>query len=242
MENRIKYMSWTEFDKRRKETKTVIIPSGAIEVYGPHLPLGSDIIVAEKVAQLVAEKVNAIVGPSVEIGESNALYAFPGTLITKPENLKAIYKDICKSFIKWGFDKIFILNTHLGNTVPLNEILEELRDEYDVKCGSVGWWQYIPSLSKDIFTTPAPHGHASEAGTSVLLHLCPEAVDMSKASTNESLYKDQYPNIIKYLTFDKFTNNGTIGDAKAGSAEKGKIVVERGVNEIVNFIKNVLEK
>jgi len=72
--------------------------------------------------------------------------------------------------------------------------------------------------------------------------LCTEAVDMSKASTNESLYKDQYPNIIKYLTFDKFTNNGTIGDAKAGSAEKGKIVVERGVNEIVNFIKNVLEK
>jgi len=242
MENRIKYMTWMEFDKRRKETKTVIIPSGAIEVYGPHLPLGSDIIVAEKVAQLVAERTNAIVGPSVEIGESNGLYTFPGTLITKPENLKAIYKDICKSFIKWGFDKIFILNAHLGNTVPLSQVLRELQDEYGVKCGSVGWWQYIPKLSKDIFTTPRPHGHASEAGTSVLLYLCPEAVDMSKAPTNESLYKDQYPNIIKYLAFKKFTDNGTIGDAKAGSAEKGKIVVERGVNEIVNFIKNVLEK
>lgn len=241
MENRIKYMKWTEFDKRRKETKTVIIPSGAIEVYGPHLPLGSDIIVAEKIAQLIAEKVNAIVGPSVEIGESHSLYAFPGTLTTKPENLKAIYKDICKSFIKWGFNKIFVLNTHLGNTVPLNQILRELQDEYGVKCASVGWWQYIPNLSEDVFTTSNPHKHASEAGTSVLLYLCPEFVDMSKAPTTTSLYKDQYPNIIKYLTFNKFTNNGTIGDAKSGSAEKGKIVVERGVNEIANFIKDVLK-
>jgi creatinine amidohydrolase len=56
MENRIKNMTWLEFDKRRKETKTVIIPSGAIEVYGPHLPLGSDLIVAEKIAQLVQKK------------------------------------------------------------------------------------------------------------------------------------------------------------------------------------------
>lgn len=242
MENRIKYMTWTEFDKRRKETKTVIIPSGAIEVYGPHLPLGSDIIVAEKVAQLVAEKVNAIVGPSVEIGESAALYAFPGTLVTEPENLKAVYRDICKSFIKWGFDKIFILNTHLGNTVPLNQLLQELQDTYGVKCASIGWWQYIPHLSQDIFTTPAPHGHASEAGTSVLLYLCPEHVDISQAPCNYSLYQDPYPHITKFLSFDKFTSNGTIGDATAGSAEKGKQVVERAVAEIAEFIKNVLEK
>lgn len=242
MENRIKYMTWLEFDKRRKETKTVIIPSGAVEVYGPHLPLGSDLIVAEKIAQMVAEELNAVVGPVVEIGESQALSAFPGTLVAKPENLKEIYRDICESFIKWGFDKIFILNTHLGNTVPLNELLAELQDEYGIKCGSIGWWQYIPSLSKDIFTTSTPHGHASEAGTSVMLYLYPEYVDMDLASSNESLYKDKYPNITKILPFNRYTDNGTIGDAQAGTAEKGKIVVDRAVRELVDFIRDVLEK
>lgn len=58
--NVVKEMSWVEFDERRKETKTVIIPSGAVEVYGPHLPMGSDIIVSKKIAELVAEKTGGL--------------------------------------------------------------------------------------------------------------------------------------------------------------------------------------
>ena len=46
MERRMKYMSWTQFDELRKSTKTVILPSGAFEVYGPHMPLGSDTLVS----------------------------------------------------------------------------------------------------------------------------------------------------------------------------------------------------
>ena len=63
MENRLKNMTCLDFEQRRKQTKTAIIPSGACEVYGPHMPLGSDIIVANKIAELVAEEVGAIVGP-----------------------------------------------------------------------------------------------------------------------------------------------------------------------------------
>ena len=76
-ESRIKFLSWIEFDKKRQETGLVVIPSGAIEVYGPHMPLGTDIIVAEKISQLIAERVPAIVGPSIEVGESKGLSAFP---------------------------------------------------------------------------------------------------------------------------------------------------------------------
>lgn len=68
--NVVRDMSWTEFDQRRKETKTVILPAGAVEVYGPHLPMGSDIIVSRKIAEQVAEKTGALVGPSLEVGQS----------------------------------------------------------------------------------------------------------------------------------------------------------------------------
>jgi len=240
MENRVKYMSWTEFDERRKATKTVIIPSGAVEVYGPHMPLGSDIIVAERLAMLVAERVDAVVGPFLEVGQSNVLYGMPGTIYAKPEHLKAIYRDICESFIKWGFDKIFILNTHLGNTFPLGELLEDLQLEYGVKCGLVGWWQYIASFTKDVFTTPNPHGHASEAGTSVMMYLAPEYVNMEKAVKTEAKIVDKFPNVNKYIPFEKWTDTATIGDPFAATVEKGEITVKRGVEEITNFIKDYL--
>ena len=112
--NYVSQMSWTEFDQRRKETKTVILPAGATEVYGPHLPMGSDIIVSRKIAELVAEKTGALIGPSVEVGQSYDLNAFPGTIATRGHHLKAVYRDICESFIKWGFENIFIINSHIS--------------------------------------------------------------------------------------------------------------------------------
>ena len=241
-ENRIKYMSWVEFDNRRKEADLVIFPSGAIEVYGPHLPLGSDIIVAEKVAQLVSEKVPSIVGPSVEVGDSAALDAFPGTLVTRPESLKAVYEDICRSFIKWGFRHFFFVNTHVGNVAPINQLAESLQNEFGVKCGAIDWWRFVQPLSEDVVETDSPHGHASETGTSVLLHLAEDTVNMSEAKVVEVQYDDQYPDIYKYMSFDSFTPNGTIGDGTMGSAEKGQIIVERAVGQMAEFIEEVLLK
>jgi len=239
-ENRVKYMSWIEFDKRRKQTSLVILPSGAIEVYGPHLPLGSDILVAQRISELVAERITAIVGPCLEVGDSGGLSSFPGTLVVNPDNLKSVYRDICLSFIKWGFKSILFINSHLGNIAPLNQLGEELQGNHGVKCGAVAWWQFLPSVSEGILETKMPHGHASEAGTSVLLYLFPEYVDMKLATKVEPLYEDKYRDIFKYLPFDAYTPNGMIGDATAGSAEKGKRLVERAVDRIVHFTREVL--
>ena len=78
--NWIKLMSTSEFAERKKSCDTVIIPVGATEGYGPHLPMGSDILVAQKISELVAERVNAMIGPSLEVGESYSLSRFPGTM------------------------------------------------------------------------------------------------------------------------------------------------------------------
>lgn len=238
--NVVKEMSWVEFDERRKETKTVIIPSGAVEVYGPHLPMGSDIIVSKKIAELVAEKTGALVGPCLEVGQSFDLNAFPGTIPTRAANLKAVYRDICEAFIKWGFENIFIVNSHVANTQPLNELMDELRQEYGITGALIAFWQYIPTLTKDVWETETPHGHASEAGTSVLLHLAPELVDMEKAVNSPSLIEDPYPNITVYTDFIEYTKTGTLGDATKGNADKGAEAVKRAVEEVSNYIKDCM--
>lgn len=238
--NVVRDMSWTEFDQRRKETKTVILPAGAVEVYGPHLPMGSDIIVSRKIAEQVAEKTGALVGPSLEVGQSYDLNAFPGTIPIKAKHLKAVYRDICEGFIKWGFENIFIVNSHVANTQPFNELMDELRQEYGVTGASIAFWQYIPALTKDLWETTTPHGHASEAGTSVLLHVAPELVEMGKAVNSPSLIEDPYPNITVYTDFIEYTQTGTLGDATKGDATKGAEAVRRAVEEISGYINDCM--
>ena len=70
---KIREMSWTEFDERRRQTNTVIIPTGACEIYGPHLPMGSDGFAAEAVSERVAERTGALIAPMTEIADSGAL-------------------------------------------------------------------------------------------------------------------------------------------------------------------------
>ena len=117
--NWLKKMSWTEFDERRKTCDTVIVPGGAIEVYGPHMPLGSDSIVSAAICELVAQKVNAVIGPMIEVGESASLYQFPGTVRIMPETYAAITRDIMNSMIKWGFKNFMSVSyTHLEDSGP----------------------------------------------------------------------------------------------------------------------------
>jgi creatinine amidohydrolase len=233
-------MSWTVFDQRRRETDLVIIPTGAIEVYGPHLPLGTDTIVAEEISRLVAQKVDAIIGPTIEAGDSTSLNIFPGTLTIKPENFKAYLRDICESFIKWGFRYFLFLNTHLGNVSPINQISEDLQQIYGVKCAQIDWWRFVQPQGEGILTYSGymAHGHASECGTSIMLYLRPELVDTKKIGKTipKNDYYNIFPDIIKYPRLDFITDSGMIGDATAATAEKGKLIVEKCVNRIIQFI------
>ena len=100
--NYMKEMSWTAFVERIKETDLVRLPTGACVVYGPHLPLGSDLLVATKIAEKVATRVNAIIGPALEVGDSSTLDDFPGTITIRPDSYKSYLQDVVNSLVKWG--------------------------------------------------------------------------------------------------------------------------------------------
>ena len=92
MGNKIKELSWKELRKRKEATDTIIIPTGSVEVYGPHLPLGTDGIVAAEIAELVAGKTGALIAPTIELGESSELAAFPETFPMKRKILEDFYQ------------------------------------------------------------------------------------------------------------------------------------------------------
>ncbi|MCM3691934.1 creatininase family protein [Neobacillus niacini] len=232
----LKNMSWVNFQKKKENTNLVIIPTGAFEVYGQHLPLGSDILVAVKISEMVAEKLGAIVGPSMEVGDSSMLDDFPGTITIRPESFKNYLLDILVSLKKWGFKDFLFVNNHLGNVPIIDQLSRDLQRDDSIRCAQIDYWRFVQTVDKGIVETEIPHGHASEAGTSVLQYLYPECVDMDLIVDEHPSISNNFPDIIQYVKYGDLSKSGTIGDATAGTPEKGKQLVDRSVNRIVEFL------
>jgi creatinine amidohydrolase len=229
------HSTWQDIDALRQETDLAVIPLGAVEVYGLHLPNGADGIVAQALARALAERVPAAVAPLIPVGESKALSEFPGTLWVSAESLKAYVGDVAESLIHWGFRRLLFINSHLGNVVPLGQLALDLQDKHGVVCAQVDVWRFIQPLTEDLWESEAPHGHASEAGTSLLLHLVPELVIRERA-VHTPFPDNEFPEFIRYDSYRSKTETGTLGDATLGTAEKGAEAFERAVGRLVEFV------
>mgnify|MGYP001133555256 CR=1 FL=1 len=240
MAKRLREMSWTEFDCFRKACDLVIIPSGAIEEYGPHLPMGSDIIVAEEIAKRVAEATGALIGPSLEVGDSRVLSAFPGTMCVSESNFKGYMYDICESLRKWGFKRFLFITGHAGNLGMIAGICKEYKVTHpDLKLAQIDWWRFASQNTGDAlkYSGYMAHGHASECGTSVMLHLRPELVNMEAAVCHKLDSENQFPDIVQYFSIREKTPSGVIGDATIATKEKGEAVVTLCMDRILEFVE-----
>ena len=239
MKNRIKHLNWTQFKEKKETTNLVIIPTGAIEANGPHLPLGLDTIVAEKLAELVAGKVQAFVGPTLEAGDSSTLDDFPGTLVIRPEHFKLYLEDVCRSLIKWGFKDFLFINGHGRNVPIITQLADTLQRVNGVRCAQIEVWQFIKFQATNMIETQEiGHYHGGEAGTSVMLYLAPELVDTAQWINEPLGDPDPFSDIKQYKKISALTKSSTIGNATLGTTEKGKLLVEMAVERIENFLKS----
>jgi creatinine amidohydrolase len=231
---------WVDFDELRQQTDLLIIPTGAVEVYGQHLPVGTDTIVVTHIARQVGERLNAPVLPTVPVGFSRSLGDFPGTLNISPATLTAYLLDTAASVIAWGSTRrILFINSHRGNIAPLGEVALELQARHGLRCAQVFWWDYVAALVTDIVETGAhANGHASEIGTSIMLHLEPELVVRERiADQTPRGALSAYPDIIQYQGMQARSTTGVVGNPAVASAEKGAEMVKRGVERIVEFVQ-----
>lgn len=242
MKYKIGDMSWTEFDERRKAADTVIIPTGACEVYGPHLPMASDGIVAEALAIKLAERTGALVAPMIGLGDSSMLMDFPGTITLRKSTYEAVMDDLCSCLIGYGFKNLMFINGHAGNVDVISGLARRYQKEHGVHCGQIDWWRFAAANGNDIFELKGymAHGHASECGTSVLLYLRPDLVDMTKALRVEPRtdFNVAFTDVIRYIPFHERTSEGMVGDATIASVEKGKALVEKCVDRIAAFMEH----
>lgn len=230
---------WVDFDALRRETDLAIIPTGAVEVYGQHLPTGTDSIVVTHIARRVGDELGAAVLPTLPVGFSRSLGDFPGTLNISTATLSAYVRESAESVISWGFKRVLFINSHRGNIGPIGEVALDLQARLNVRCAQVFWWDYVAALVKDIVESgPHANGHASEIGTSIMLHIAPDLVVCDRIADQTPTDSVPYADITQYKGMRARSATGVMGNPAVASAEKGAEMVKRGVDRIVAFVRD----
>jgi len=228
-------MTWIEAKEALRKARVVIIPLGAIEAHGPHLPLGTGAIV-EKIAEEVAKRVNGLLAPLIPYGQVWSLINFPGSITISDDDLYRFIIDICLSLKKHGAKNIAFISFHIGNGTVIKKAARYLKDNHDMNV-----FYFVSSgLSRvrDLCESKQWHKnyfHAEEIETSIMLHIRPELVCMGEA---KACYPDK--KIFEYypLKWDELTDIAVIGDPTVATSEKGR----KMLNIIVEEIADSLEK
>jgi creatinine amidohydrolase len=209
----------------------IVLPLGAIEQHGPHLPLSTDFVVADAAASAAVQKVGADVDawllPTLPYTKSNEHAWSPGTMWLSANTLMSVLDDIGRSIASTSARRVLFINGHGGNSALVQVMNRELRLKYGLQT-----FLAHPHIPADQGGTSAAselgmgiHGGLDE--TSVMLHLKPELVDMSLAVRRvpEALAQNEHVRFGGKVAFGWLSNDffpdGHIGDPTGATAEIG---------------------
>lgn len=220
-----------QIGERLSERSIIVQPLGAVEQHGPHLPLSTDSVVATAVAEAavakVGEELDVWLLPTLQFTKSNEHAWSPGTVWLSATTLLAVLDDIGRCVATTPAKRLVFFNGHGGNSALLGVVNREVRLKHGLKT-----FMTHPGMPADQGgTSPAGelgmgvHGGTDE--TSMMLHLAPELVDMTKAQRRvpEKLADNAYVRFGGRVSFGWLSNDfhpdGIIGDPTTASAERG---------------------
>lgn len=238
---RLADLSWVDVKAGLQETDIVIVPVGAIEQHGPHLPLATDSFNIEAVAEEAAELERVFVAPTLVYGVSDNHMAFSGTVTLRPRTLIDLIVDVAGSLSRHGFRRILLLNGHSGNDSAIGVAAQELRASLR------GTVIAVSGLAAFVYDGYAPRSgivyHADEGETAHSLAVTPELVRMDRAAKEVtppflSYYRryaaegGEMTGVVSYglPPTDALSTSGIMGDASAATAGAGQRMHEVAVS------------
>lgn len=250
--SRLAEMTTVEAAAAVTASPVVIIPAGALEQHGPGMPLATDTIRAEGVADAVAARLGgrAVVGPPLPVGVSPHHLAFAGTVTLTTTTLAAVVREYVESLHRHGWRKILVVTGHGGNNATLTTVAQDLLTTHpDLQFA----WTPVTPLASDVVSAMGVsevHGHSGEAETAQMLHLAPRLVhrDRLAAGTTSTGQLDPLSRLARHGThpalavrYDRLSENGVLGNPRRASAEDGQAIVEAVVVRVTAFVKEWLD-
>lgn len=215
-----------------------ILPIGATEQHGPHLPLCVDSLIPGKIALGVSAETGVPVFPLFSYGQSSSHTGLPATLSLKPETFQRVAEEIGEWAYATGFRRLLFLSGNLPNLPPLTCAILNLKQTCpELRAKALNWWDITPELSSRMFgdaTCGLPHGNIVE--TSVLRYFRDDLVDMDQATPVEG----SDPPLFFYYLLKEITKSGHCGDPSGSTVAIGEELYRKAVEGLVPQIRAAL--
>lgn len=239
-----------------EEGSILVVPIGSVEQHGDHLPVATDTILVDAVAHAGAERVSneipILVTPTIWHGYSPHHMSFGGTITLEFDDLMDVIEEVAESALDNGFDRLLLLNGHIGNTPLVDGAVKTIgQEEPDVSVHGLTYFQLGKRFADEIRDSePGGMSHGGEFETSLMLHLRPELVrtDRMEGTTKEVPSDYESSDVMNdgelgtYRTFDEYSDSGAIGDPDLATAEKGEVIFDRLGDEMERLLGLLYER
>jgi creatinine amidohydrolase len=250
-------LSWPQVNAAAAEGRVALVPAATIEDHGLHLPVDTDIVIAETIsrstAKLIPEEV--VLLPCITYGYSPHHIDGPGTLTLRWDTFIDYVRQVTNCLSYHGFYKILILNAHGSNHSPLDLAARlTIIDNPDAHCGMLSWWdlrkvqEVVASFRESEWT-----GHACELETSLYLAIDESKVDMELARKDINPYMSSHfwadlvgqppegyaASVSMTEYWSTVTETGTWGDPTVATAEKGERIINAAAEELTEIVREL---
>lgn len=245
-------LSTADFAGRDLSRTVAILPVGAVEQHGPHLPVSVDAAINAGILTDALTKLDAdadvLFLPPLPYGKSDEHIAFPGTIAVTGETLARIWFEIAESVHRAGIRKLVFFNAHGGQIALIDIVCREIRVKLGMLAVACSWFR-ITAVDDIISSAESTHGiHGGDLETSVMLHLHGNLVAMEKADdfvpltveveASGSLLTAEGAVGFGWQAQDLHPQ-GVAGNARIATAEKGRIIVDRAGSAFVALLGDV---
>ena len=230
-----------------------ILPLASTEQHGPHLPIATDVTIANgmlaEVRSVLPDDLTVLVLPTQEIGKANEHVYGPGTLSLPATLLIEAWTAIGQKVAEAGVRKLVMVNSHGGNLDIMSIVSREMRVRFGLMAVATQWARFGHPEGLVLSPNEQRFGiHGGEVETSLMLHFRPDLVKMEKAqdfkskaewmASNTKYLQPLPPHSVAWIAHD-LNPFGVVGNASAGTAEKGEMIASHIARAFIDLLYDV---
>ncbi|MFI8281355.1 creatininase family protein [Streptomyces sp. NPDC085929] len=239
-------MTWTDLHPGPEDH--VVVPVGALEPHGPHLPLGSDTVISDHFARRLATSIGGHVAPTIGYGVATPTQrlggTFPGIISITGTTFTILVNDILASLARHGYRRLVLVNSAIDNISFLCEAARELTERFpSAQVMIVNWWDVVgegfrDALARETGTARTDDHHAGMVESSLVMHISPHTVRPEHVPSDGGL---EQPRRISYHLYpqpaDTATSSGIVYTAAHASAELGERVADQVARQLTDAVR-----
>ncbi len=231
-------LSWVQAEEALRPETVVVIPLGAAsKEHGPHLKLRNDAILAEYLTKRVAAEASVVIAPPIPYHFYPAFLEYPGSVSIRLETARDFTGDIVRSLARYGPRRFYVLNTGISTVRALAASADALKAE-GILLHYTDLQARLDPIAQKIGEQEGG-SHADEIETSMMLHIDPSVVDMSRAVKDYAPRSDPFTLTRRLGQTGTYSPSGIWGDPTIASREKGQLLIETLVAGVLDDISRL---